>query len=36
VSKNASTAELAKLLVFLLSQEGEMIKMPIRSPDRGG
>ncbi len=34
-SKNASTAEPAKLLVFLLSQEGEMIKMPIKSLDRG-
>lgn len=30
VSKNASRTEPAKLLVFLLSQEGEAIKAPIR------
>lgn len=30
VSKNASQTESAKLLVFLLSQEGESIKAPIK------
>lgn len=30
VSKNASQTEPAKLLVFLLSQEGESIKAPIK------
>ena len=30
VSKNASKAEPAKLLVFLLSQEGEAIKAPVK------
>ena len=33
VSKNASETEPAKLLVFLLSQEGEAIKAPLKSPD---
>ena len=33
VSKNASKTEPAKLLVFLLSQEGESIKAPMKSPD---
>ena len=35
VSKNASKTEPAKLLVFLLSQEGESLKVPIKSPDSG-
>ena len=35
VSKNASKTEPAKLLVFLLSQEGESLKVPMKSPDRG-
>jgi quercetin dioxygenase-like cupin family protein len=35
VSKNASKTEPAKLLVFLLSQEGESIKAPMKSPDSG-
>lgn len=35
VSKNGSRVEPAKLLVFLLSQEGEAIKMPAKSPDGG-
>jgi quercetin dioxygenase-like cupin family protein len=35
VSKNASTTEPAKLLVFLLSNEGEATKMPIKSPGSG-
>jgi quercetin dioxygenase-like cupin family protein len=35
VSKNASATEPAKLLVFLLSQEGEATKMPINSPGSG-
>jgi len=35
ISKNASTTKPAKLLVFLLSQEGESIKVPVKSPDRG-
>jgi quercetin dioxygenase-like cupin family protein len=30
LSKNASRTESAKLLVFLLSQEGEAIKAPMR------
>jgi quercetin dioxygenase-like cupin family protein len=33
VSKNASKTEPAKLLVFLLSQEGESIKAPMKSPN---
>ncbi len=35
VSKNASKTEPAKLLVFLLSQEGEAIKVPVNLPDSG-
>jgi len=35
VSKNASGTEPAKLLVFLLSQEGEAIKVPVK-PRNGG
>jgi quercetin dioxygenase-like cupin family protein len=35
VSKNASKTEPAKLLVFLLSQEGESLKVPMKSPDSG-
>ena len=35
VSKNASKAEPAKMLVFLLSQEGESLFVPMKSPDRG-
>jgi quercetin dioxygenase-like cupin family protein len=35
VSKNASQSESAKILVFLLSQEGEAIKGPVKSPDSG-
>jgi quercetin dioxygenase-like cupin family protein len=35
VSKNASKTEAAKLLVFLLSQEGESLKVPMKSPDSG-
>lgn len=35
VSKNASTTEPAKLLVFLLSQEGESIFVPMKSHDSG-
>lgn len=35
VSKNASKTEPAKLLVFLLSQEGESLVMPMKSPDSG-
>jgi quercetin dioxygenase-like cupin family protein len=35
VSKNASKTEPAKLLVFLLSQEGESIKVPMKSPGSG-
>jgi quercetin dioxygenase-like cupin family protein len=35
VSKNASQTEPAKLLVFLLSQEGEATKMPIKSSGSG-
>jgi hypothetical protein len=30
VSKNASVTEPAKLLVVLLSQEGEALKMPVK------
>ena len=33
VSKNASKTEPAKLLVFLLSQEGESLKDPVKSSD---
>ena len=35
VSKNASKTEPAKLLVFLLSQEGEALKKPMKSSDKG-
>ena len=35
VSKNASKTESAKLLVFLLSQEGESLKVPMKSPASG-
>jgi quercetin dioxygenase-like cupin family protein len=35
VSRNASHTEPAKLLVFLLSQEGEATKMPIKSREGG-
>jgi quercetin dioxygenase-like cupin family protein len=35
VSKNASSTESAKLLVFLLSQEGEKIKKPVESRQSG-
>lgn len=35
MSKNASATEPAKLLVFLLSQEGESIKVPMKSPGSG-
>jgi quercetin dioxygenase-like cupin family protein len=35
VSKNASKTEPAKLLVFLLSQEGESLFVPMKSADRG-
>lgn len=35
VSKNASQTEPAKLLVFLLSQEGESIKVPMNAADSG-
>lgn len=35
VSKNASKTEPAKLLVFLLSQEGESLVAPLKSPDSG-
>lgn len=35
VSKNASKTNPAKLLVFLLSQEGESIKSPLNAPDSG-
>jgi quercetin dioxygenase-like cupin family protein len=35
VSKNASKTEPAKLLVFLLSQEGESLVVPMKSPDSG-
>lgn len=33
VSRNASLTESAKLLVFLLSEEGEAIKVSVESPD---
>jgi quercetin dioxygenase-like cupin family protein len=33
VSRNASVTEPAKLLVLLLSQEGEAIKVPVKSLD---
>lgn len=35
VSKNASKTEPAKLLVFLLSQEGESLVIPMKSPGSG-
>jgi quercetin dioxygenase-like cupin family protein len=35
VSKNASVTESAKLLVLLLSQEGEALKLPVKIPDSG-
>ena len=35
VSKNASVTEPAKLLVLLLSQEGEALKVPVNAPDSG-
>ena len=35
VSKNASKTEPAKLLVFLLSQEGESLIVPMKSHDSG-
>ncbi len=35
VSKNASKTETAKLLVFLLSQEGESLVVPMTSPGNG-
>lgn len=35
VSKNASKTEPAKLLVFLLSQEGTSIKIPMRAFENG-
>jgi Uncharacterized conserved protein, contains double-stranded beta-helix domain len=35
VSKNGSTTEPAKILVFLLSQEGESLFVPMKSPDKG-
>ena len=35
VSRNASVTEPAKLLVLLLSQEGEVLKVPVNAPDRG-
>jgi len=34
VSKNASKTEPARLLVFLLSQEGESLKKPMKSSDK--
>jgi quercetin dioxygenase-like cupin family protein len=33
VSRNASVTEPAKLLVLLLSQEGEALKVPVKVPD---
>lgn len=36
VSKNASKTELARILVFLLSQEGESLFVPMKSPDKKG
>jgi quercetin dioxygenase-like cupin family protein len=35
VSRNASVTEPAKLLVLLVSQEGETLKVPVNAPDRG-
>lgn len=35
VSKNASKTEAAKLLVFLVSQEGEPLVVPMKSPGKG-
>ena len=35
VSRNASVTEPAKLLVLLLSQEGEALKVPVKVPDSG-
>ncbi|MFY4729948.1 cupin domain-containing protein [Nitrospira sp. BLG_2] len=35
VSKNASKTKAAKLLVFLLSQEGESLVVPMTSPGNG-
>ena len=35
VSRNASLTEPAKLLVLLLSQEGEALKVPVNAPDSG-
>jgi quercetin dioxygenase-like cupin family protein len=35
VSKNASKTEPAKLLVFLLSQEGESLFVPAKPPNKG-
>ena len=35
MSRNASATEPAKLLVFLLSQEGEALKVPMKAPDSG-
>jgi quercetin dioxygenase-like cupin family protein len=35
VSKNASVTEPAKLLVLLLSQVGEALKVPVNAPDSG-
>ena len=35
VSRNASVTEPAKLLVLLLSQEGEALKVPVNAPDSG-
>ena len=35
VSRNASATEPAKLLVLLLSQKGEALKVPVKAPDSG-
>ncbi len=35
VSRNASVTESAKLLVLLLSQVGEALKVPVNAPDSG-
>jgi quercetin dioxygenase-like cupin family protein len=35
VSRNASVTEPAKLLVLLLSQKGEALKVPVKAPDSG-
>ena len=35
VSRNASVTGPAKLLVLLLSQEGEALKVPVNAPDSG-